>query len=627
MSTPKVSLDVDRLKSWVRQYAVYVDENYGVWTHFHVLFGIVALGMFIWALADDEVSIQWAWLALWGGITVTVTPWTQRPKQFFLAGISTMDESRTGFFLISTSTFIAWVFAKSVYNASTLGAKYGVMGGLSYACWYTSFATVAITVWRLRKANFKSFPEAINARYGPMACVVYALAILYRLEQEVWSNALVVADFYGDTHDDKWWIAVFICSAIPALYIIMSGLTSSIYTDVVQACVAVVFLVAILICLGARLRDSDEIRENCKDKERTAGGCNMFTYNPDRSRDVFSLEGGVDLAIIGLIQGLTSYGFFDPVLTDRAFLLEEKTMVKAYITGGTIAAFFIFFFSLIGVYGAMVASYSPTDDDDVNLKLAGGLPAAVADYLGGPWLSIVNIIFITSSISTVDSTFTSTTKIIGPELYEFFRTGKTLPLDEANDAHMHIGRWAVVAMLVLGLLPLTNPEITALSATTSTGTLMLGLGPPLLFLVDLKGYRPLCFHVPFFACACLGCVYMMTSPSNEIDTAKLVDIDALALGEGSYASLLGVNVYSLILGMASFWLFSLENYSGYDLVRRYDNDGVELASYSRDRNSTEAAARERRQQDEERHTTHELELSNRAPSPTPVVEEGQCQFM
>ena len=56
-------------------------------------------------------------------------------------------------------------------------------------------------------------------------------------------------------------------------------------------------------------------------------------------------------------------------------------------------------------------------------------------------------------------------------------------------------------MLVVGLLPLLNPNLTALSATTDTGTLMLGMGPPILFLVDIEGYRPLSFHVPVFACA------------------------------------------------------------------------------------------------------------------------------
>jgi hypothetical protein len=47
------------------------------------------------------------------------------------------------------------------------------------------------------------------------------------------------------------------------------------------------------------------------------------------------------------------------VLTDRAFLAEPKTMVKAFISGGIIAALFIFFFGFLGIFGSMVAVLQP----------------------------------------------------------------------------------------------------------------------------------------------------------------------------------------------------------------------------------------------------------------------------
>jgi hypothetical protein len=45
--------------------------------------------------------------------------------------------------------------------------------------------------------GYKSLPEAINARYGTLACFSFGAAVLYRLFQEVWSNSIVVAGFYG----------------------------------------------------------------------------------------------------------------------------------------------------------------------------------------------------------------------------------------------------------------------------------------------------------------------------------------------------------------------------------------------------------------------------------------------
>jgi hypothetical protein len=46
--------------------------------------------------------------------------------------------------------------------------------------------------------GYRSLPEAINERYGSLATLSFGLAVFFRLFQEVWSNAIVVAGFYGD---------------------------------------------------------------------------------------------------------------------------------------------------------------------------------------------------------------------------------------------------------------------------------------------------------------------------------------------------------------------------------------------------------------------------------------------
>lgn len=66
------------------------------------------------------------------------------------------------------------------------------------AAYYTSFASVGIVIYFIRtRQGYRSLPEAINERYGSMATLAFGLAVLFRLYQEVWSNALVVAGFYG----------------------------------------------------------------------------------------------------------------------------------------------------------------------------------------------------------------------------------------------------------------------------------------------------------------------------------------------------------------------------------------------------------------------------------------------
>lgn len=63
--------------------------------------------------------------------------------------------------------------------------------------------------------------------------------------------------------------------------------------------------------------------------------------------------------------------------------------------------------------------------------------------------------------------------------------------------HLRAGRIIIIILAVIGILPLlANP--TALDATTVSGTLIMGLGPPVWFLIFIKGYRPATFHIPFW---------------------------------------------------------------------------------------------------------------------------------
>jgi hypothetical protein len=59
--------------------------------------------------------------------------------------------------------------------------------------------------------------------------------------------------------------------------------------------------------------------------------------------------------------------------------------------------------------------------------MLGGQPAAVARYFGTAVFSVVNIIFLVSSCTVLDSTFASTSKLFGPELFGAILRGKPLP--------------------------------------------------------------------------------------------------------------------------------------------------------------------------------------------------------
>lgn len=91
----------------------------------------------------------------------------------------------------------------------------------------------------------------------PALCLCILRTLPPRLEQEVWSNSLVVASFYGPVHSTAWWVAAIVSTAIPAFYCFTGGMRASLFTDVfqVRVCVnrSVCLCVSLCTCFSMRL--------------------------------------------------------------------------------------------------------------------------------------------------------------------------------------------------------------------------------------------------------------------------------------------------------------------------------------------------------------------------------------
>jgi Na+/proline symporter len=245
----------------------------------------------------------------------------------------------------------------------------------------------------------------------------------------------------------------------------------------------------------------------------------VFTYGTS-----WTLKGGLDTFLVGVVQGLFSYPFFDPVLMDRTMLSDPLTMLKAYWVAGIISIIYILFFGIIGVYGkAMIGT---------------GDPFKVAQIMGNALYQVIDITFITSSISALDSCFSSTARVIVidclselrknfPSVFKSIITmyhsiTRTPVTTESEwfilgEPHMLLGRVCVVLMAVVGTLPLLS-DVTALDATTVSGTVVMGMGPPIIFMVFWKrewGVRPMTFIVSWIAGLVIGVLYQVKVPVGE----------------------------------------------------------------------------------------------------------------
>lgn len=91
----------------------------------------------------------WGFLIVYGAIMYAFSPKARSIGSFFKG--ESADGAKVSPFLLTTSIFISWIFAKSVTNAANLGASYGIVGGVAYATYWLCIPIAGLVIYRLRR--------------------------------------------------------------------------------------------------------------------------------------------------------------------------------------------------------------------------------------------------------------------------------------------------------------------------------------------------------------------------------------------------------------------------------------------------------------------------------------------
>ena len=233
----------------------------------------------------------------------------------------------------------------------------------------------------------------------------------------------------------------------------------------------------------------------------------------------WTMATGLNLMLAALLQCL-SYPFHDPVLTDRGFIASPSITLKSFIYAAVIGAVCIILFSFVGIYAA-------------EKGLSGQAPVEVAKLLGTAGMLAMNFIMITSAASTLDSTFSSFSKLLVIDLgQEKLKTVKR-------------GRLMMVLIVVLGTIPIFfNPEI--LSATTVSGTMVMGLAP--VFILWKMKAPAISFQLSVWFGILVG-----------LSLAFGLFPKALVFTTGRYSTLLWANIWGLIICFILYLIPTLPN--------------------------------------------------------------------
>ncbi|NNL09938.1 MAG: sodium:solute symporter, partial [Croceitalea sp.] len=122
----------------------------------------------------DNVRLwQWVLIIISSLVLFFLSPLAKNTNQFFKAR---QKKKMPSAFLLMGSLVISWIFAKSITNAANLGLEFGLVGGVSYAAYYLSFAIAGIIIYKMRtQGGFNSIHEFITSRFGKGAVAVFSI--------------------------------------------------------------------------------------------------------------------------------------------------------------------------------------------------------------------------------------------------------------------------------------------------------------------------------------------------------------------------------------------------------------------------------------------------------------------
>lgn len=451
-------------------------------------------------------------LILFTGVLVAISfllsPRTQTADGFF-KGYSE-NGAPPSLWTLVFSQVTTWIFARSLMNAAILGYYYGIAGATAYAAYYLSFLTGGLIIDRIRfEHGHESIQSFLRDHFGRLGSGTYNIVVAVRLLSEVFANLLVIGVLFGAAGSNAYTFGVIAIAVLTLGYSMMGGLRASLRTDVFQT---LVLIGVLLLLLGQTL---------------TGSGFSVSAVLGSSSDP--SGPGWVLLAV-ALLQ-IWSYPMHDPVMMDRGFLADRATTRRSFMHAAWISIIGILIFGLLGVHAGLFKSEGEA------------LVATLTRLFGEPTMLLFNAALVVSALSTLDSTFSSASKLTIVDM----KLAPQLP---------HNGRIAMALFLIGGLVFLFLGSKDLFAAVAVSGTASMFLAPVLFFcILGKRRVARWSYAFSFFCAMAAGAIYMLEA-GGQISLmeplfgvghkyAKLLILCIMVLTAGCIAFALGTRTVEL----------------------------------------------------------------------------------
>jgi SSS family solute:Na+ symporter len=397
-------------------------------------------------------ALDWIVIGLFGLALIGIIVWVFKQKQdssgdYFLAG---RDAS---WIAIGAS-----IFASNIGSEHLIGlAGAGASSGMAMAHWEIQGWMILILGWVFvpfySRSMVFTMPEFLEKRYNSESRTILSLIslvsyVLTKVAVTVYAGGLVFKEVFGI--ESVWGIDFFWISAIglvllTAVYTVIGGMKSVLYTSVLQTPILLLGSL-IIVVLGLRAVGGwDEVLAITSAVQVNEYGDSMVNLiRSNRDADFPWLGVFIGSAVIGFWYWCTDQFIVQRVLSGK----NQKESRRGTIFGAYLKLTPVFLFMIPGMIAFAMAQKGVVINGEVFTLTSAdaAFPTLVAKLLPAGVKGLVVAGILAALMSSLASLFNSSSMLFTIDFYKKYRPQAT------EKKLLSVGRTATVVVVVLGIL-------------------------------------------------------------------------------------------------------------------------------------------------------------------------------
>lgn len=396
--------------------------------------------------------LDWVVIALFALALIMIIVWVSRQKQstasdYFLGG--------------KDATWIAIgasIFASNIGSEHLIGlAGAGASSGMAMAHWEIQGWMILLLGWVFvpfySRSMVYTMPEFLEKRYNGASRTILSLIslisyVLTKVAVTVYAGGLVFQQVFGiDTlwGIDFFWIAAIGLVLITALYTIIGGMKSVLYTSVLQTPILLLGSLIILVLGLKALGGWDEMMRICSVETVNDYGDTMTNLIRDNRDSQYPWLGAlIGSAVIGFWYWCTDQFIVQRVLSGK----NEKEARRGTIFGAYLKLLPVFLFLIPGMIAFALSHEGIMVNGEV-FKLTtpdAAFPTLVAKLLPAGVKGLIVCGILAALMSSLASLFNSSSALFTIDFYQRFH-----PNTDPKKL-VRIGQAATVVIVFLGII-------------------------------------------------------------------------------------------------------------------------------------------------------------------------------